>query len=390
MRRALRRALLGGLLALCAASATRAERPQAAAYPVTVTDAAGRQVRIERAPRRIYLQNGNDIVAMALLDREDPFARILAWRNSLNDSDPTIWRLMRQRWPHAADIPELAFDNGGNADVERLVRLRPDMLIMDLDTRGAVERGPLARIMAQLRVPIVYLDSSKDPLNNVPTGLRAVGAALNQRERADAYLAFYEQRRAAVQAGIDAASHHPLVFIEARAGRQGLDQCCYSQAETSWGKLIGQAGARNYASLLLRGATGDIAMETLIRNKPDVYVMTGTARVRAGAHVIPFGYGATQQRARQAMALLMNRPGFARIARRPGDCAVGFYHQFYNSAFNIAGFEYLARALYPQTLGQLDPDATYRRILATYTDIPDAPFLFETRRAFDGQGACPP
>lgn len=103
-------------------------------------------------------------------------------------------------------------------------------------------------------------------------------------------------------------------------------------------------------------------METLIRNKPDVYVMTGTARVRAGAHVIPFGYGATQQRARQAMALLMNRPGF----------------------------EYLARALYPQTLGQLDPDATYRRILATYTDIPDAPFLFETRRAFDGQGACPP
>ncbi|AVJ25974.1 ABC transporter substrate-binding protein [Achromobacter spanius] len=380
--------LLGSLLTLCAVSALRAEPARAAAYPVTVTDAAGRQVLIEQAPRRIYLQNGNDVVALALLDRENPFSRILAWQNSLNDSDPTIWRKMRQRWPHAADIPELAFDNGGNADVERLVRLRPDLLIMDLNTRGAVERGPLARIMAQLRVPILYLDSSKDPLNNVPVGLRALGAALDRRERADDYLSFYAQRRAAVQAGIDASAHRPLAFIEARAGRQGLDQCCYSQAETSWGKLIGQAGARNYASLLLRGATGDIAMETLIRNKPDVYIMTGTARVRTGAHVIPFGYGATPADARQAMAKLMERPGFDRIARRPGDCVVGLYHQFYNSALNIAGLEYLARALYPQTLGELDPDATYREILARFTEIPDAPFLFEMHRAFDGRSGC--
>lgn len=390
MMSVIRRALLAGLLALCAVAAPRAQAARPAPYPVTVLDAAGRQVLIEQAPRRIYLQNGNDIVALALLDRDDPFARILAWKNSLNDSDPTIWQLMRQRWPHAADIPELGFDNGGNADVERLVRLRPDLLIMDLNTRGAVERGPLARIMAQLRVPILYLDSSQDPLNNVPAGLRALGAALDRRERADAYLSFYAQRRAAVQAGIDASARRPLVFIEARAGRQGLDQCCYSQAETSWGKLIGQAGARNYASLLLRGATGDIALETLIRNKPDVYIMTGTARVRTGAHVIPFGYGATQARAQQAMAQLMERPGFHRIARRPGDCAVGLYHQFYNSALNIAGLEYLARVLYPQTLGGLDPDATYRRILAQYTEIPAAPFLFETRRAFDGGSDCAP
>ncbi|MNW12073.1 hypothetical protein D3C71_2096700 [compost metagenome] len=63
------------------------------------------------------------------------------------------------------------------------------------------------------------------------------------------------------------------------------------------------------------------------------------------------------------------------------------YHQFYDSAFNIVALEYLARMLYPQRFAQLQPQATYRHVLQTFTALPDAPFVFDISRNFAGQ-AC--
>ncbi|WP_157929695.1 ABC transporter substrate-binding protein [Orrella dioscoreae] len=384
--------LLAAMLGWSALSGAFAQTPDAGAYPVTVTDVAGRDVHLAREPRRIFLQNGGHLLALALLNREDPFAGLVAWENNLGNSDPTIWNLMRQRWPQGGQVPELHFDASGNADLERLVRMKPDLLVLELRARPAVERGPAQAVLAALNIPILYVDASIDPLGNTPRTIRALGQAVGQQARAEEYLAFHAARWQALQAGItqprEAGMAAPRVFIESRAGRLGLDQCCYSQGRTSWGQMVDAAGGSNYATPLLRGSTGDIALERLIRDRPDHYVMTGTARVRRGARVIPFGYGATREAAAAVMADLMARPAFRLVARTPADCAQGLYHQFYTSAYNIAALEYLGRMMYPATLGHLDPAGTYREIIRRYTQIPDAPFLFHLSRGFGDGRDC--
>lgn len=384
--------LLAAVLWCLLVSGVSAQTPAVDAYPVTVIDVAGREVRLERAPRRIFLQNGGHLLALALLNREDPFARLVAWENNLGNSDPTIWNLMRQRWPQGEQVPELHFDASGNADLERLVRMKPDLLLLELRARSAVERGPTQAVMAALGIPILYVDASIDPLGNTPRTIRTLGQALGQQARAEEYMAFHAARWQALRAGIaqarEAGMAAPRVFIESRAGRLGLDQCCYSQGRTSWGQMVDAAGGNNYATPLLRGSTGDIALERLIRDRPEHYVMTGTARVRRGARVIPFGYGATREAAVAVMADLMARPAFSLVARGPADCAQGLYHQFYTSAYNIAALEYLGRMMYPGTLGHLDPAQTYREIILRYTQIPDAPFLFHLSRGFGDGRDC--
>lgn len=174
------------------------------------------------------------------------------------------------------------------------------------------------------------------------------------------------------------------MFVEIRPGRLGLEQCCYTQGKTAWGLMIEAPGGRNLGSKLLRTPTGDIALETLIRLKPDVVILTATQQVRG----IALGYRGNESEANAALGALMARPGFAAIAAKAHACVFAMHRQFYNSPFNIVALEYLARALYPQRFAQLTPDATYRELIARYTDIPAVPFLFYLQRNHLGQATC--
>lgn len=60
----------------------------ATTYPVTVTDIDGQKITLKQEPKRVVLQDGRDILTLALLDRSNPFERVVAWNNNLKKSDP--------------------------------------------------------------------------------------------------------------------------------------------------------------------------------------------------------------------------------------------------------------------------------------------------------------
>lgn len=358
-----------------------------AGYPRTVVDLAGRNVTLPRAPQRLYLQNGNHLMMLAILEREHPFQRLAAWNNTLRQSDPTLWSLFESRWPTESQVPQLRFDSSGDGDLEAIVWMNPDLLVLDLTSRPAVESGALGPLMRRLQVPILYVDTARDPVINTPRSVKLLGQVLNREDRADAYTNFYAGQLRRLRQAIGDAPR-PTVFLEVRAGRLGLDQCCYSQNGTSWSRLVEAAGAHNYASDYLAGATGDIAMEMLIARPPHVYLMTGTQQMRDTSRAIPFGYGVSTQAVQTAMAQLMARTGFDRIAAGPQGCVIGISHQFYDNAFNVAGIGYLARQLYPDRLATLSPDDDYRAMVRRFTELPDRPFVMSASRRSDGAGSC--
>ncbi len=55
----------------------------ATTYPVTITDTDGQKITLKHEPKRIILQDGRDILTLALLDRNNPFERVVAWNNNL-------------------------------------------------------------------------------------------------------------------------------------------------------------------------------------------------------------------------------------------------------------------------------------------------------------------
>jgi iron complex transport system substrate-binding protein len=369
--------LQGAALALSLLCATA----QGADYPLTVTDLAGRRVTLPHAPQRIVLQDSNVLLSLALLERDKPLARVVAWDNNLASSDPGLWNVVSQRWPEARQVQDLDFPDTGQLDIESLLRTHPDLIVARLSGRAAIENTVLNSVLERLNIPLIYVDNELDPLANVPRSLELLGQVLGREKHADAFLRVYRQQLAQLReksAGLPA----PRVFVEARAGQAGSGGCCHTQAHAGWGLLIEDLGAINLGSRYLRSESADVALETLILSKPDVYLMTGTQRQRNGVTAIPFGYGASSERINSEMQRLMRRPGFAATAVSPQTCVQGLNHQFYNSVFNIVGAQWLAKIFWPGRFADLDPDVEYRKLIREFTSLPDLPFVFHEQVCF--------
>ncbi|OSM97992.1 MULTISPECIES: ABC transporter substrate-binding protein [Lonsdalea] len=348
-------------------------------YPVTVTDLDGQNVTLKQEPRRIVLQDGRDIMALALLDRENPFQRLVAWNNLPRTSDTATWNILKSKWPQAASILEMGFSDKGDIELESVLAQRPDLMIAQMRAKPTLTESGVISKLRTLGIPVLFIDYEVSPIKNTAESITLLGRVLNREDNAKAYTDFYRQHLAAIQQRTANLSPKANVFVEALAGRS--ESCCFSHAHNGWGGLVEAAGARNIGSELLPGANGYVSLEKLISMKPDVYIMTGSTRGNGTSPLLPLGYSADKAKIDARGNQLLSRTGVAQIPAVQEKHAFGLYHHFYNHPYNIIGVEYLTKAIYPHQFTDLNPDESYREIIRRFTTLPDNEFIFSWKQA---------
>lgn len=345
---------------------------QAADWPVTVKDMDNRTVTIDQQPQRIILQDGRDIFALALLERDNPFAKVVAWNNLPKKQDTQTWDVLKRKWPDAEKILDMQFSDQGNVDLETIISRHPDLMIAQLRAKPSlVQSGVLAKLEA-LHVPVVFVDYELHPVENTLPSITLLGKVMGQNARAKAYTDFYQQRLDTLQQRVATAAKKPLVFIEPIAGVAGLDNgCCFTHAHNGWGGLVEAAGGVNIGSQLLPGATGTVSVEKIISLNPDYYLMSGSKRPGKGTAIIPFGYNVSQQEVTSAFNALLARQGVSSIPAVVQGHTGALYHHFYNNPYNIVAIETLSKIFYPELFKDLNPLADYHAIIKNFTQIPD-------------------
>ncbi|MDN4628343.1 MULTISPECIES: ABC transporter substrate-binding protein [Erwinia] len=353
------------LLASLAVSAGAA----ATTYPLQITDMDNQKITLAKEPQHVILQDGRDIMALALLDRENPFHRVVAWNNLPKKQDPQTWALLSKTWPEAAKIIDMGFNDQGQVNLESVVAQQPDLMIAQLRAKAALKQTGVLDTLQRLHIPVMFIDYELHPAQNTANSITLLGKVLNQEPRAKAYTDFYNQRFDAMQQTIGQIAKKPTVFIEPIAGNS--DSCCFTHGHNGWGGLVEAVGGKNIGSALLPGASGFVALEKIIAMKPDVYIMTGSKR--PNKNVLPFGYNVLPQEVKTTFTTLVNRSGLQQITPVQQGRVYGIYHHFYNHPYNIIGMEILARDLYPQAFSKLDPTADFHQIITRFTKLPDAP-----------------
>lgn len=345
---------------------------QAADWPVTVKDMDNRTVTIPQEPQRIILQDARDIFALALLERDNPFAKVVAWNNLPKKQDTQTWDVLKRKWPEAEKILDMQFSDQGNVDLETIISRHPDLMIAQLRARPSlVQSGVLAKLEA-LHVPVVFVDYELYPVENTLPSITLLGKVMGQNERAKAYTDFYKQRLETLHQRLATAAKKPLVFIEPIAGVAGLDNgCCFTHARNGWGGLVEAAGGENIGSQLLPGATGTVSVEKIISLNPDYYLMSGSKRPGKGTAIIPFGYNVDQKEVVTAFNALLARQGVSSIPAVVQGHTGALYHHFYNNPYNIVAIETLSKIFYPDLFKDIDPLADYHAIIKNFTQIPD-------------------
>ncbi|WP_313824624.1 ABC transporter substrate-binding protein [Leclercia sp.] len=345
---------------------------QAESWPVTVKDLDNRTVTVEHEPQRIILQDGRDIFALALLERDNPFSRVVAWNNLPKKQDTETWNVLKRKWPEAEKILDMKFSDQGNVDLETVISRQPDLMIAQLRAKPSlVQTGVLAQLEA-LHIPVVFVDYELHPVENTLPSIALLGKVIGQTQRAQAYIDFYQQRLDRIHQRLATVSKKPLVFIEPIAGVGGLDNgCCFTHARNGWGGLVEAAGGTNIGSQLLPGASGNIAVEKIISLNPDYYLMTGSKRPGKGTAIIPFGYNVPAHDVSAAFNALLTRQGVASIPAVAQGHTGALYHHFYNNPYNIVAIETLSKIFYPTLFKDVDPLADYHAIIKNFTHIPD-------------------
>lgn len=358
------------LLALACACGLSAQA-MATTYPLTLIDTSGQSLTIKQEPKRIVVQDGRDILTLALLDRADPFARLVAWNNLLKKSDGETWKILRNKWPEANGIIDMGFSDKGEVNLESVIAKQPDLMVAQLRSKPSLSQTGVLDKLKALNIPVLFIDTMLKPVENTPKSITLLGETLNRESEAKQYTDFYQQHYQNILDKTKAVEPKPLVFIEAKAGLNGLESCCFTHSHVGWGGMIEAVGARNLGSALLPGATGDVSLEKVISMKPDAYIVSGSQWATKTNAAVPFGYGVTQQQVDDAFNRMKQRPGFAQVTAVKEGRFYGIYHNFYNHPYNIVGLEYLAKFIYPNQFKELDPAKTYSEILSRFTEVPE-------------------
>ncbi|KKN94681.1 hypothetical protein LCGC14_0184970 [marine sediment metagenome] len=149
--------LLGVLISFgCCASAM--------ADDITIIDIAGRQITLDAPAERIILGEGRQIYLLGLLEPEAPFSHVVGWRADFSEADPDNYARYAARFPEIGALPTFGGFKDGTFDVEQAAALNPDVVLMNIEAKAATEDAAYDDKLAQLGIPIIYVDFREDPL----------------------------------------------------------------------------------------------------------------------------------------------------------------------------------------------------------------------------------
>jgi len=349
---------LGAMLVLVALGTSCASAKE-------VTDALGRVVKVPDQVQRVVLGEGRLISAFALLDRDQPFKRIVGWQNDLRKLDPNTYAAYVAKFPEVKDIPLIGQASEQSVSAEQILALKPDLAVFSISGHGPTDHSPVADVLEKAGIAVLFVDFRVNPMQGTEDSMTALGQALGREARASAFLDFYRQHIERITQTLGAIddSQRPKVFLELLGGVWANPG--HTTGKGGMGELIRLVGGRNIAEGVVPGALGDISVEYALKADPDVYILSGNQKPG-----VMLGAGIDEQTARASLKHVLKRPEFVELrAVREGNVH-GLWHDFYNSPYNILAIEAMARWIHPERFADLDPQLTLAEINRQFLDTP--------------------
>lgn len=347
---------------------------QAIADPVTVTDIAGRDVTIDAPAQRIILGEGRQIYLLGVLERDAPFGRVVGWRQDLLQADPDTYAAYAAKFPEMKDLPTFGGFKDGTFDVEQAAALNPDLILMNLEAKAATEDAGYDDKLAQLGIPIVYVDFREDPIAHSVESMRIMGKLVGQEAKAEEYVTYVDQQIARVTNVLATADfERPKVFID-RAGGYS-DDCCMTFGDGNFGEYVEIAGGANIAKDILPSTFGTLNPEQIIAANPDQVIVTGgqwEAYVPGGAWV-GVGPGSDMDAAQAKLEALTHRTAMTGVSAVETGQFHAIWHQFYDNPYYFVAVQQLAKWIHPDLFVDLDPEATLKELHSRFLPVPYQP-----------------
>lgn len=243
----------------------------APALPLTVTDMAGRTVRMPARPERIICIGPGALRLIVYLDAQDKVAGVESMEKRFAAGRP-YW-LARPQLRH---LPEIGPGGPGainkKPDMEAVLRVTPDLIFVTYFDASLADE-----VTNTIGIPVVVLSYGElsifDPA--VYESLKLAGRILNRRERADAVVNYIEGRREDLnkRTGDLPDGKNPGVFVGGIGyrGAHGIASTQRQYIPLDWNNTVNLA--RQVESTI--GSHLFVDKEVLLGLDPDVIFIDG-------------------------------------------------------------------------------------------------------------------
>jgi iron complex transport system substrate-binding protein len=342
----------------------------ACAETIEVTDLAGRVVNVTRDPAKIVLSEGRQLYTLAMLDREDPFKRVVGWGNDLIENDPGAWAKYLAKFPHAKNVPSMGNPYAADVSMEKIAALGTQVYILDLSNYFKAQETGLLGKLEKAGIATVFVDFRQDPTQNVLPSVQLLGRILGREKEANAFADYYLRQTRSIYARVGSIpdKQKPMVFVERAAG---LLPCCATFGPFNFGRYIEEAGGRNWGSQFFSAFQAQAAQEKVLSDNPDIYFLTGANWYASnpGSTAVGLGYDATPEQVQKQLAALMQRPGFRELKAVQGKKVMAFYHQFYDMPYYFIAELAMAKEFYPDRFKDIDPEVVFKEFHEKFLPI---------------------
>ncbi|MGK9168147.1 ABC transporter substrate-binding protein [Inquilinus limosus] len=341
--------------------------PARAEWPVTVTDAAGRQVTVPHQPRAVLLGAGINLVALSLIE-PDPVSLLAGWADDMRQYDPGLYAAFLAKFPRLAEVPVVGGGTDESFSLEKALTVGADLAVFGAWQAETEQGRQILERLTAAGVPAVVVDFNHRPLANTAPGIRLLGRVLGREDRANAFADFYEARLDRIRRRM--AEHPeagPTVLMHAYPQPEA---CCWAIGETGLGELISLVGGRNLAADRFPDAGGGVlSLEYVIGQDPQVYIATGLPEAEGGQGFV-VGPGVPAEAARRSLAAVLTAPGLSGLTAARDGRVHGLWNFFNAVPLNIVAVEAVARWVRPEIFGDLDPGVTVAEINSRFAAMP--------------------
>ncbi|WP_456478291.1 ABC transporter substrate-binding protein [Geoglobus ahangari] len=311
----------------------------------TITDLMGREVHVKVPVERVVITfNVEEYVAVG---GEDALKKVVGWSKYYWEGRrPTVWNAYLQKYPWIDEIPDVGYPWKGTFSAEKVIELKPDVVIMSKDQYKYVKED--LEKLEKAGIPVVFIDYY-EPFN-VTTHSKStmlLGILLGKEKRAKELVEYYKSQVDEVLKRLKKVEDRPKVLL------LGKGWTTYGRDHYR-GKMIEFAGGENIAAKVVE-KSGEISPEYVLEENPDVVIFIG----KKGWNV-DLGYGIEREKAEEMLRELINRPGWENLnAVKNGRVYAIHIYFVHGHIYDFVALQYFAKWLHPELFSDLDPEKSW-------------------------------
>jgi iron complex transport system substrate-binding protein len=334
----------------------------------------------------VLLGESFQLLSLSLI-HPNPVSLLAGMGGDLRRADPESHAAFLRKFPALAQVPELNTNLGQSFSVERALALNPDLVILSTWQAPLAETRQVMEFFAASGTPVVFIDLFQKPLAHTIPSIRLLGEVLDRREQAESFAHVLEEKFARIRQRLAGHSGSaPRVLLNAFPGRW---PCCWAAGDGGAGEFLAFVQGRNIASgLLSDSAGGQLPLEQVLAQQPDLYVGTGLFRPGDSTGLL-LGAGVKADAARDSLRRVTQETTLADLDAVRAGHVHGLWNFFAGTPINIVAVEALARWVWPDLFSDLDPAATLAEI-NRFAAVPfEGTYWVSLDPAEDGPGQSP-